>query len=107
MGDNIVNILTKAPEILDNQYLRDKELEEKSLKKIKSRFDFNEIIDGFNQDKVKDSLKFFCGGENKGFYLKCKLLDLKDKNERFVEFLNSNYCSRIMCENKLTIHKWN
>lgn len=33
MGDNIVNSLTKAPEILDNRYLRDKELEEKLLKK--------------------------------------------------------------------------
>lgn len=105
MDNNIVNILTKAPEILDNQYLRDKELEEKSLKKIKSGFDFNEIIDDFNQGKVPDSLKFFCGGENESFYLKCKLLDLKDKNERFVEFLNSNYCSRTMCENKLTIHE--
>ena len=33
MDNNIVNILAKAPEILDNQYLRDKELEEKLLKK--------------------------------------------------------------------------
>lgn len=105
MGDNIVNSLTKAPEILDNRYLRDKELEEKLLKKIKSDFDFNEIIDSFNQGKVPDSLEFFCGGENEKFYLKCKLLNLKGKNERFVEFLNSNYCSRIMCENKLMIHE--
>lgn len=33
-----------------------------------------------------------------------KRLDLKKENERFVEFLNSDYCSEIMCKNKLIIH---
>lgn len=33
-----------------------------------------------------------------------KLLDVNKENERFVEFLNSDYFSEIMCKNKLIIH---
>ena len=60
-------------------------------------FDFDEMIDCFDQGKVPKSLGFFHGGENESFYLKSKLLDLNKENKRFVEFLNRNYCSRIMC----------
>ena len=61
-------------------------------------------IDNFIGGKIPDFLEFFYGSKNKSFYIKCKLLDLIDENKRFVGFLNSDYYSRIMRENELSIH---
>ena len=36
--------------------------------------------------------------------MKCKILDLNVENENFVDFLSRDYCSRLMRENKLSIH---
>lgn len=36
--------------------------------------------------------------------MKCKLLNLNVENENFVDFLSRDYCSRLMRENKLSIH---
>ena len=104
MDNNIAHILRKASEILDEQFLRDKELEQKTLEQMKLDFDFYEMIGTFNQGKVPDSLEFFYGSENESFYIKCKLLDLNDKNKRFADFLNTAYCLCIGRENKLLIH---
>lgn len=90
MDNNIARVLTKALEILDNQFLRDKELEEKTLELIKSDFDFDKITDSFDQRKVSDSLELFYRGENEKFYLKCKLLNLNEESEKLVDFLNSD-----------------
>ena len=65
--------MKKAPQILDEQFLRDKELEKKSVDRLISDFDFDEIIDSFDQDKVPESVKCFCGGENECFYWQCQL----------------------------------
>ena len=54
MDDNIVSALTKAPEILDGQRPRDKDLEKNTLKQIKFDFYFGEIIDSSDQGKVPD-----------------------------------------------------
>ena len=89
MDDNIVSILTKALEISGNYLFRDKKLEEKSLEQIKSDFDFDKIIDSFDQGKVPESLELFYGGENENFCLKCRLLDLNEENKRFADFVNS------------------
>ena len=43
MDNNIARVLTKALEILGNQFLRDKELEEKTLELIQSDFDLMEL----------------------------------------------------------------
>ena len=61
-------------------------------------------IDNFIEGKIPDFLEFFYGCKSKSFYIKCKLLDLIDENKRFVGFLNSDYYSRIMRENELSIH---
>ena len=75
-----------------------KKKKKKSLNQSISDFDSDKIIDSFDQGKVPESLEFFYRGENKSFYLKCKLLDLNKGNKRFIEFF------RIMHKNKLIIH---
>ena len=51
-----------------------------------------------------ESLKFFFGGDNKTFNNKLIELQLDKGNEGFIEFLVSEFCSRIMKEEKLKIH---
>ena len=51
-----------------------------------------------------ESLKFFFGGNNKTFNNKLIQLQLEKGNEGFIEFLVSEFCTRIMKEEKLKIH---
>lgn len=74
MHDNMTSILTKSPEIFDDQFLRGKEFEEIILEQIKSDFDFDKVVDSFDRGKVLESLTFFYGAKNRTFYLKCQLL---------------------------------
>ena len=50
------------------------------------------------------SLKFFFGGDNTHFKNKLINLGLENNNEAFIEFLLSEFCARIMKEDKLKIH---
>ena len=50
------------------------------------------------------SLKFFFGGNNTNFKNKLITLGLEDNNEAFIEFFLSEFCARIMKEDKLKIH---
>ena len=99
--------LNKAPEILNETFLRDKELEKKKKKwidKIKEEYTFFEILESLQKSEIPDSIEFYFGGENEKFFIKCKLLNLSVENENFVDFLSNDYCSNIMRENKLLIH---
>lgn len=42
IDNNITSILSKAPEILDEQFLRNKELEQRTIQQLKNDFDFDE-----------------------------------------------------------------
>ena len=104
--DNIIVLtLNKAPEILNETFLRDKELEKKKwIDKIKEKYNFDEILESLQKSEIPDSIEFYFGGENEKFFIKCKLLNLSVENENFVDFLSNDYCSHIMRENKLLIH---
>ena len=49
-------------------------------------------------------MRFFYGGENDDFLAKLKLISLNGDMQKFGKFLISDYCVRILRENKLTIH---
>lgn len=58
MDNNIARVLTKALEILGNQFLRDKELEEKTLELIKSDFDLMELPVVLIKEKCQINLNY-------------------------------------------------
>ena len=93
--------LNKAPAILKETFLRDKELQKKSIDEIKEEYNFDEILESLKKGETSDSIKHYFGGENENFFMKCKLLNLSIESENSVDFLSSDYHSRIMRENKL------
>ena len=58
IDNNIARVLTKALEILGNQFLRDKELEEKTLELIKSDFDLMELPVVLIKEKCQINLNY-------------------------------------------------
>ena len=58
MDNNIARVLTKGLEILGNQFLRDKELEEKTLELIKSDFDLMELSVVLIKEKCQIHLNY-------------------------------------------------
>lgn len=67
IDNNIARVLTKALEILGNQFLRDKELEEKTLELIKSDFDLMELPVVLIKEKCQINLNYSTEVKMKSF----------------------------------------
>ena len=99
--DSLLNILsTDAEDILKDDYVNGKVLEDKTIEQIKDKYNFDDIKDAFDDRQVllPTSLNFF-GGENENFVNACHFLSLKKENNEFISFL----CS-VMGKNSLSIH---
>ena len=97
----LFSVFKRAPEIFEDNYLEKKAKENN----LNLSLNLEEKHESINRGETPEELKFSYGGEeNDGFIVKVKLLNLTAENERFVGFLMSDYCARIMRENKLAIH---
>ena len=89
-GDRLVKVLgTEGEEILEDNFLPAKELEDKNIVEIKQEYKFNKIKDAFDEGTITLLLDFFYGGEHlpENFKLVCNFLSLNDENIGFVDFL--------------------
>ena len=60
IGDFLLNVLfTYAEKILEDDYINDKILEDKTLGQIKEEYNFDEIKDAFDYGKIPPQLEFF------------------------------------------------
>ena len=106
-GDRLVKVLgTDGEEILQDNFLPAKELEDKNIVEIKQEYEFNKIKDAFDEGTVTLLLDFFYGGEHlpENFKLACNFLSLNDENIGFVDFLCSKRGENIKTNNSLTIY---
>ena len=60
IGDLILNVLTtEAKVILENDYVNDEVIQEKTFEQIKDEYNFDDIKDAFDEGKIPPQLEFF------------------------------------------------
>ena len=105
IGDPLLNILSADTEkSLTDDYVNDKNLQDKSLEQIKEEYNFDEIKGTFDEGKILPQLEFSFGGENDNFLQTCNFLSLSEDNNEFFSFLSSDMGQNIMINNSLSIH---
>ena len=78
--------LTLKDEILQNDYINDNALNKKTIEEIRDEYNFGQIKDIFDKEKVPPQLEFFFGGHNENFLNACSLIRLDEDNNEFVFF---------------------
>ena len=105
VGDGLLNTLgAEAEDILEDQFVNPKELEEKKIEQIKEEYNFDEIKDAFDHAAVPAQLEFFYGGGNENFVRACKILSPNEDDNEFVSFLCSDRGQNIVTNDSLSIH---
>ena len=105
LGNQLLNNLgPEAEDILEDNFVTSKELEDKTLENIKEEYNFDEIKDVFDDTVVPYQLEFFYGGDNGNFIRACNFLSIDEDNNEFVSFLCSDRGQNIMTNNSLSIH---
>ena len=95
--DDFLNALGRETvEILKDDFVSDKSLEEKTIEKIKEEYNFDEMK--LRQCSCSD------GDDNEEFIEACNLLLSDDDNRDFIPFLCSDVAQNIMTNNSLSIH---
>ena len=65
LGDRSANVLgTEREEILEDDFLLVKELEDKNIEEIKEEYEFDKIKDVFDEGTIATQLDFFYGREH-------------------------------------------
>ena len=101
----IIYILsTKADEILQDGYINDNALNEKTIEEIKNEYNFDQIKDAFDEGKVPTQREFFFGRDNDNFVNASNLTELDEDNNEFVSFHCSDMEQNMMTDNSLSIH---
>ena len=94
----------EAEDILDDQFVNPKELEENAIEQIKDEYDVDKIKDAFDHAAVPAQLEFFHGGVNEDFVRTFNCLSPNEDNNEFVSFLCSDKGQNILVKNSSSIH---
>ena len=105
LGDGLAKVLGKEVEdILKEEFVNLKELEDKTLENIEDEYNFDEIKGAFDDASVPKQLEFFYGGNNNNFIQACNFLSHNEDNNEFISFLCSDDGQNITTNNSLFIH---
>ena len=68
LGGSLLNTLgTRAGDILANEFVNNKDIEQKTIEQIKDKYNFDEISNNFDNAAAPHQLECFYGGGNKNF----------------------------------------
>ena len=105
LGDGLANVLSaEAEDILEDNFINSKKLEDDALENKKEEYGFEEIQDVFDEASVPQQLKFFYGGDNNNFVRACNILSLNEDSNVFICFLCLDHGQNIMTNTSLSIH---
>ena len=77
LGDQLLNTLgAEAEDILEEDFISLKELEDKTIEQIQDEYNFDEIKDAFDRAAVPHQLEFFYVGDNENFVRACNFFIL-------------------------------
>ena len=102
---NYLNSLgVEANDILNQEFVSSKELQDATLEQIKEEYNFNKIKNAFDEGSIPAQLDFFYGGENSNIVRAAEVLPLNQENREFIAFLLSDQGQNLMTNNNLSIH---
>ena len=105
IGDPLWNVLSKdAEDILKDDYVSDKVLEDKTTEQIKDEYNFDGIKDAFDYGQSPPQLESFFGGETENFVSACNFLSLNTDNNKFISFVCSGMGQNMITNNSLSRH---
>ena len=105
LGHGLANVLSaEAEDILEDNFINSKKLEDDALENKKEEYGFEEIQDVFDEASAPQQLKFFYGGDNNNFVRACNILSLNEDSNVFISFLCLDHGQNIMTNTSLSIH---
>ena len=102
VDEDIVADLEKAGDILDEKIELEQEGKRREVQELIDQFNVNHLHKEINEGKFPLELRFYFGGENKNFFLKCLALDLDEKNKNFIDIIASEVGGEIFLQDKLS-----
>ena len=95
-------------DVLDENYRLQKENDQLELERFNREHGLDKLADeidaGIDSGDVAESLEFFFGGVNENFSSAVKMLAPNPGNSSFIDFLATDFGSRLMREHKLSVH---
>ena len=105
LGDGLLNSLgVEADDVLNQEFVSSKELQDATLEQIKEEYDFNKIENAFDEGSIPAQLDFFYGDENSNFVQAAEVLPLNQENREFIALLLFDHGQNLMTNNNLSIH---
>ena len=105
LSDQILNVVSDTENVINNDFVKVEELDDKDLQDIKNEYNFKDIKYEFDDGKIPEILEFFYSGDdNEKFKINCEMLGLTGDNSDFIEVLSSKMGEQIMQENSMSIH---
>ena len=105
VSDGILNVLGDAEDVINNDFIKVDEFEDKDIQEIKDGYNFDDKKMNLMMEKFQKYLNFFYGGEgNEKLRIYCEMLGLTDDNGEFIDYLCSTPGEQMLLENSISIH---
>ena len=101
-ADPLLEYFQRADEILKTDFVWQKEQEKSEIEAFKKEYQVDTLTDQIDQGQVPKILEFYFGGENKNFLEKNRSLKPNQEAALFIDFLMTDFGSRLMTENNLS-----
>ena len=105
LGNGLLNALgVEANDVLDKEFITEKEETDAVLEQIKEDYNFDDIKDTFDEVIVHPKIDFFYGGDNDNFVRATEFLSPNSDNREFTAFLLLGLGQNVINSNILSIH---
>ena len=105
LSNGLLNVLNDAENIINNDFIKTEDLDEKDIEEIKNKYDFEVIKNTLNDGHIPKILEFFYGGDdNEIFRINSEMLGIDGDGTQFIDLLCSPKGEEMMQENNLSIH---
>ena len=104
LSDPLLEYFKNADEILNNNFILEKEKNEAELENFKKQYQIDTLTDEIDQGHVPEILEFYFGGPDDSFFTRVLDLNPDEGTMLFMQFLETDYSSQTMKQNRLSIH---
>ena len=105
LSDGIVNVLKDAEDIINNDFISEKDLDEKDIEDIKREYNSEDIKNTLDEKNILEFLEFFYGRDtNQKCCINCEMLSIDGDMTDFINILCSPKGEELLHENSISIH---
>ena len=105
LSNEILNLLNNAEDIINNDFVKVDEFDDKDIQEIKDEYSFDDIKNEFDGGKVPEILEFFYEGvDNEKPRINWKILGLTGQNTDLIDYLCSKDGEQLLQESSISIY---